>query len=183
MSTNKNSPQRRSLVKSIQRRKAKMLVKQLEQMKCAAIAAIMQTASLHEDAGELDAALLIYNAVLASDATHVLAHLGRGAILMQQEVWAGSVAAFEAASRLDPKDALPHTYLGEVLDRSGQQEAAALAWAVAERLDPIQTQICRDLISVSAHFRETGSPEDIAAWDQLINQAEDHMRSKQVFYG
>ena len=54
------------------------------QAKGAIIYNSLQLASLCEDAHEWQTALMSYDLVLALDASHVLAHLGRGAVLMQQ---------------------------------------------------------------------------------------------------
>ncbi len=125
VSATHNRFQNRPLNKGTQRRKHKALWQRLERVKHSLIAAILQAASRCEDAGELEFALANYSAVLDVDASHALAHLRRGAILMQQGAWTESIAAFEAALRLNPKDALAYVYLGQVLDKAGQADSAA----------------------------------------------------------
>ena len=143
-----------------------------------AVAELMRIANHLEEIGDLASALRAYGMVLKLDASVALAHLGRGAILMQQGAWAESVAAFQEACRLDPEDALAYTYLGQVLDESGQGDAAASAWAAAEQRDPELTRTARDMYEVSARFRATGSAEDSALLDQLDAQAESHERRR-----
>ena len=143
-----------------------------------AVAELMRIANHLEGIGDLASALRAYGMVLKLDASVALAHLGRGAILMQGYAWAESVAAFQEAARLDPEDALAYTYLGHVLDESGQGDAAASAWAAAEQRDPELTRTARDMYEVSARFRATGSAEDSALLDQLDAQAESQERRR-----
>jgi tetratricopeptide (TPR) repeat protein len=118
----------------------------LEQKKKSVIANAWRTASLLEDSGDLGMALVLYNLILALDASYAQAHLGRGAILMQQGRLLESVAAFEEAACLDPADCLPYTYLAQVWTQGRQPDAAAEAWRLAERLDPVQTPLVQKVV-------------------------------------
>jgi tetratricopeptide (TPR) repeat protein len=133
----------------------------LEQKKKSVIANAWRTASLLEDSGDLGMALVLYNLILALDASHTQAHLGRGAILMQQGRLLESVAAFEEAARLDPADCLLHTYLAQVWTQGRQTDAAAEAWRLAERLDPVQTPLVQEVIHrfYGPREPEPGRPE------------------------
>jgi tetratricopeptide (TPR) repeat protein len=122
------------------------LNKVLEQKKKSVIANAWHAASLLEDSGNMGAALVMYDLILAVDMTHAQAHLGRGAILMQQGRLIESVVALQEAARLDPADFLPHTYLAQVWIQGKQPDAAAEAWRLAERLDPVQTPLVQEVV-------------------------------------
>ncbi len=96
-------------------------------------------AVLRAHAGELDAALADFEAVLAAQPRHLRALAGRGNIRRARGALGDALADFDAAIRAEPDFADGHVGRGAVLEARGDAAGAMMAYDLAVAAEPQHT--------------------------------------------
>jgi len=89
-----------------------------------------------EKSGEIEQAILQYQAAIAIDPTYKKAHYNLGQVYRKQQKWSEAATHYRAALEADPEDVPSHLNLASVLSAQGQTREALAHYDEALRLDP-----------------------------------------------
>lgn len=86
------------------------------------------------ESGRLRDALTILNKAVRLSPTSFMAVYGRGKNFLQMQKYEEAAADFDKATTLKPLHVKAHKLFGDALDNCGNEEGAAIQWALAEKL-------------------------------------------------
>jgi tetratricopeptide (TPR) repeat protein len=89
-----------------------------------------------EKTGEVERAVLQYQAAVAIDPTYKKAHYNLGQLFKQQQQWSAAANHYRAVFQSDPNDVPSHLNLASVLSAQGLTREALSHYDEALRLDP-----------------------------------------------
>lgn len=84
--------------------------------------------------GRLRSALTILNKAVKLSPTSFMAVYGRGKNYLQMQKYEEAAADFDKATTLKPRHVTAHKLFGDALEKCGDDEGAAIQWAVADKL-------------------------------------------------
>lgn len=84
--------------------------------------------------GKLQKALTCLNKAVKISPTSFMAVYGRGKNFMQMQKFEEAAADFDKATTLKPQHVTAHKLFGDALDHCGNEEGAAIQWALADKL-------------------------------------------------
>jgi|GEM_PF-762825 len=125
-------------------------------------------------AGDLDAALALFEQAIAENPKMVEAHMGIGGIYHQKGDYESAAAAYERATEIAPTSFDAHYYLGLMRQLLGQFTAATKAYLYALAINPNDFNANQDLASC---YLQMGRPAEAVPYARKATELEPRIQS------